>query len=75
MDNALWKEHLAKAEQAVADSERHIARQKELIAELERDGHSGQAARELLAQFESVQAVHIAHRNRLRRDLNLKNVG
>ena len=69
MDRAVWDAHLAQAEQAIAQGERHIARQKELIAELEVDGHDGRAARELLAQFECMQALHIAHWERLRREV------
>jgi len=73
MNNAIWKQNFVKAEQAVAGGDRHITRQKQLIAELERDGHDGEAARALLVQFESTQALHIAHRDRLRRQLERQN--
>jgi hypothetical protein len=69
MDRVVWEVHLAQAKEAIAKGERHIARQKQLIAELERDGHDSQTARELLAQFESVQALHIEHGDRLCREL------
>jgi hypothetical protein len=39
---------LGLADAHIADAERRIARQRELIAELERDGHDAKPARELL---------------------------
>lgn len=49
--------HLAQAETHVVQSESHLARQIEIVDELERDGHgdAAQAARELLATFELTQ--------------------
>jgi hypothetical protein len=35
------------------------------VAELERDGHDTASARELLALFEDMQTLHVAHRDRL----------
>jgi hypothetical protein len=61
-------DHLAQAERHVAEGERHVARQRELIAELERDGHDTVQARELLVQFEGLQVMHVADRDRLRRE-------
>jgi hypothetical protein len=63
-------EDLERAEQHVALSERHISRQRELIAELERDGHDTQLAAELLSTLEESQAAHIADRNRLKAELS-----
>jgi len=39
MDGDTELAHLAVAEKAVADGERHILRQEERVAELDRDGH------------------------------------
>jgi hypothetical protein len=63
--------HQQKAEEHVAQGERHIARQREIIAELEHDGHdvAAAAARDLLRQFEELQGLHIAHRDRLKDEL------
>ena len=58
--------HLEQAERHVAEGEQHIARQRELIAELERDGHDTTTAIELLRTFEQSQAGHIADRDRIR---------
>lgn len=69
MDRSLWQRRFEEAERAVAEGQRHITRQKEIIAELERDGHDVKSACNLLAQFEWVQALHIAHRDRLQREL------
>jgi hypothetical protein len=69
MDRALWQRHLEQAERDVAVGQRHIMRQKEIIVELKRRGiDSGQAC-DLLAQFKSLRALHIAHRDRLREEL------
>jgi len=69
MDAEMARDHLAQAERHVAQGERHIARQREIIAELERDGHDTAQARATLAQFEEIQAMHVAERDRLRHEL------
>jgi hemerythrin len=62
----LWEELLAEADRHVAEGEQHVARQREMVAELERDGHDAKAARELLRQFEQTLAMHVADRDRWR---------
>jgi hypothetical protein len=62
---ARTKEHLAQAERHVAEGERHVTRQRELLAELRR---SAQRATDLLHQFKELQALHIADRDRLRKE-------
>jgi hypothetical protein len=47
-----------------AIGERHLARQHEIIVELERDGRDTTAAKKLFAQFLVVQAMHIDHSKR-----------
>jgi hypothetical protein len=49
----------------VAIGETNIARQREIVARLERGGHNSLEARSLLASFEEIQDMHIAHRDRL----------
>jgi hypothetical protein len=68
VDRATHKAHLAQAERHVAESKQHIARQRKILSDLERDGHVN-AARHLLAQFEETLAMHIAGRDRLRKQL------
>ena len=70
MDRVLWEQHLTQAEIAVALSQWHIARQKELIAELKRLGSETETACALLAEFETMQELHVAHRDWLREDLS-----
>jgi hypothetical protein len=48
-----------------------IARQREIVSRPERDGHGAKAARELLAQFEELQAMHVADCDRRRKELGL----
>ena len=70
MYRAMILEHLRMAEQHVADGVRHIARQRELIAELRRDRHDTWAAENLLKLFEETQALHVADRDRLSAQLH-----
>ena len=63
------RDHLALAEEHVAKGERIVARQKDLVAELENDGHDTKEARSVLCQFEQVLQSHIADRDRLRDEL------
>jgi hypothetical protein len=72
MDRAILESHLAFAEEHVSKSKKHISRQRELIEELERDGHLQLAwsAERLLAQFIELDALHVAHRDRLRLELS-----
>jgi hypothetical protein len=71
LNRAQTEARLAQAEQHVAQGERHITRQRELIAELERDGHdvTAASARDLLRLFEELQIMHVADRDRYRREL------
>jgi hypothetical protein len=65
MDRAMIEEHLAQAERHVAVGEHHIALQRERVARLERDGHDFTQASALLTNFEELQAIYIADRDRL----------
>jgi hypothetical protein len=69
MDPMMIAEHLSQTEQHVVDAERHIARQRELVAELSRDGHDTRLANDLLLRFEDLQRLHVADQNRLRDEL------
>ena len=61
MDRAMLLDHLAKVERHIAEGERHIFCQREIVDELERHGHGGSQttkfAREILASFETAQAA------------------
>ena len=62
--------HLAQAEEAVRRGRFHLARQIEIVAELERDGRrNASQARALLITFKGVQGSHEAHRERLLAEL------
>jgi hypothetical protein len=64
---SMLERQLSLAEEHVAKGERHVSRQRELIAELEQNGHHelAERARALVGLFEEVQAMHIADRDRL----------
>jgi hypothetical protein len=64
------RQHLAQAEAHIALGDRNIVHQRELVAELERDGHDTAEAKRLLASFEELQAMHIAERARIQCELD-----
>ena len=59
MDRAMIQRHLTEAERHVSLGAEHIERQREIITELDRDGHDSDLARQLLRVFEEVEATHI----------------
>lgn len=68
----MLERHLAQAEEHIALGEHHIARQRELVAELERNGHDTAEARRLLTTFEEMQKMHAADQERIRHELEQK---
>ena len=69
MDRALLLQLLVQAERDVAAGERKLARQREIITTLERDGHDATKAVALLAQLNHIQAMRVADRDGLVQDL------
>ncbi len=69
MQREIWEAHLRLVEWRAALAERSIAEQVRHIAELERQGQDARQARKWLAQFEELLSQHVAHRDRLKRDL------
>jgi hypothetical protein len=69
MDKAMVLGHLEQARRHVAEGEKRVASQCELVTELERDGHDSSQARQLLREFEEVQRLHLEHRDRLEKIL------
>jgi hypothetical protein len=57
--------HWPTAEEQVAIAAQNVARQRELVAELERDGDDASHAKKMLEQFLKQQALRIADRDRL----------
>jgi hypothetical protein len=57
----------------VQEAKRNVANQRKLLVSLEADEHTERAAeaQRLLGQFEELQALHIADRDRLRKELGL----
>jgi hypothetical protein len=69
LDRKTLERHLQQAERHVAVGQKHINCQRERIKQLEKGGHDASHARTLLALFEELQIMHIAHRDRLARHL------
>lgn len=65
----MLERHLEQANEHVTAGERDIARQKRIIAELERDGHDAARAHQILGTFETLQKMHIEDRDRVQREL------
>jgi hypothetical protein len=65
MNRNILLRHLEQAEAHVAQGVRHIERQRQIVADLERGGHDAERAREALKLFEDMQALHVANRDRL----------
>jgi hypothetical protein len=63
------REHLELANRHLAEGQKRIGRQIELIAELERDGHGTAQAKGLLKQFEETLALQVKTRDRIVREL------
>jgi hypothetical protein len=69
MDWTALENTRAATERHPAEAEHQVANQRELVAALERDGHDADQPTKVLAQFEEVLAMHIANRDRLRKEL------
>lgn len=69
MDKDLIRQHLEQAERHVASGMAVLERQKAVIAKIEAEGFDPDLARDLLAQLEEVQALHVADRDRLIKEL------
>ena len=71
MDREMTKRHLLQAEGAVVSGESHIARQKEIVRDMEAKGQDTALAKDLLSAFLALQKEHRAHRDRLLVELGL----
>jgi len=74
MDHAVWQERLAEIDRHIVEAEKRVARQREIVAELEYHGHRTTAARSRLAAFETLLSMHIADHQRLQSDLGAHDV-
>jgi hypothetical protein len=61
--------HLAQAEAAIALGQKNIARQHEIITELEQVEHDAVTAKALLIVFEATHALHIEDRDQIAAEL------
>jgi hypothetical protein len=71
MDRATLQIYLTMAKRHILEGERHLTRQREIVARLERAGRgeseAAHVARGLLTSLEGMQLIHLAHRDRLSR--------
>ena len=71
VDRSIAEQHLALAEEHVALGEQLIAEQRERIAAMSVLGQDVTEAMRLLDNFLDSQKMHLEHRDRLRRDLDV----
>ena len=69
MDRATLIKHLIEAENLVSLSDVIVAQQRQIIADMERDGLDTKMAFRLLAEFEEYLLQEIADRDRLKAEL------
>ena len=69
-DRAALEQRLAKITEQIANGERHIVQQRDIIAELERGDRPADYARYLLAGLELLQAAHQNSRDQLLKELS-----
>jgi hypothetical protein len=68
-ERAFYLQELALADKHVAEGEKHLARQRQIIASLTQDGHPVDEAVELLQTLEVSQRLHVESRDRLLQEL------
>ncbi len=71
MDRSMQLQHLAEAEQHVARGARHISNQEIRVADLELLGLDTRLAYSLLETFRLIQVQHVAHRDRILKELGI----
>ena len=69
LDRARILAHLALAERHIAEGEKHLRRQEDLILEMQRDGLDTNQALDVLATLRETQALHHHDRERIQREL------
>jgi hypothetical protein len=75
MNRETLLDHLAQAKEHAAKGEAHVARQREIIEELERDRHDATEAKRLLATFELTQQLHLDHIEHIEQELERADLG
>jgi hypothetical protein len=69
MDRAKLKEVLAEAEQCIGDGKVYVALQRAIVAKLAIEGQDTEKARYVLNTLQDTLALHIEHRDQLKRQL------
>ncbi|MBB4237943.1 hypothetical protein [Rhizobium esperanzae] len=69
MDRRMVEKHLQQAREHVLLGGQHVARQREIVAELIDRGADSTEAIRLLVNFEESQVMHVAHLDRLKAEL------
>jgi hypothetical protein len=71
MEQVTLREYAAQADRLVAERQRQVAHQHEIVSDLECAGRNSQQARKLLREFEACLTLQVADRDRLHQQLGL----
>jgi recombinational DNA repair ATPase RecF len=71
MDRKLLEDHLSAVERQLVEVGRNVTNQRELVSQLEREGHDTDSPKRQLEQLEEVLTMHIAARDRIRKEQGL----
>ncbi len=63
MDEARLRRHLRETERQLAEGMRHIAKQRAIISQRERDGHDVNRSKTLLDTLLQIESLHERHRD------------
>jgi uncharacterized coiled-coil protein SlyX len=69
MEQSTLEQHLTQAFERVSDGECRIAAQRDRIKLLKKDSRDSAFARKRLAEIEAKQAMHVAYRDHLSKEL------
>ena len=69
MNRARLEQDLAEAEQSIADGKVYVKAQRAIVAKLTRRGDDTEKARYVLKTLQDTLALHIEHRDQLKRQL------
>lgn len=69
MYQAMLLDRVEKVRKLVLREEQAIARQRQVVADLEEAGHGTYYAKQLLAKFKDLRGIHIGDQKRLEKEL------
>jgi hypothetical protein len=75
MDRETLRRDLALAEKYIAQGERHVSRQRQIVQRLQRQARDATEAQQVLEQLLLALDTHVAHRRRILQELGVASFG